>query len=271
MINWAEKERNLKYIATGHYARVRHINKNSKENSPESAHFNKHQLLRGLDLNKDQSYFLYDLNQEILEKTLFPLGELTKQETREAANKYKLRTANKPESQDLCLVETHGSMKGFLDKYLPPRQGEIVLKDGSVIGAHDGIEHFTIGQRKGIGVAWEEPLYVIEIQASLNRVVVGPRDQAGKLSCTIGAVNWVSIPAPKKSRIVEVQLRYRSRPIEAKLTPMQATDSDISSKRPYRCSLTFEKPQFSITPGQAAVFYDNEILLGGGLIQQENS
>ena len=180
-----------------------------------------------------------------------------------------LRTAEKPESQDLCLADHHGSMRAFLDAYLPPRQGEIVLRNGKVVGNHDGIEHFTIGQRKGLGVAWSEPLHVVRLDAAMNRVVVAPRAEAGRASCEVGAINWVSIapPPPGFSSRVEVQVRYRSAPVMADLTCIEATDVDQAGQRPHRCQLRFDEPQFSITPGQAAVFYEGESVLGGGLIQ----
>jgi tRNA-specific 2-thiouridylase len=160
-------------------------------------------------------------------------------------------------------------MKAFLDAYLPPRQGEIVLGDGTVIGRHDGLEHFTIGQRKGLGVAWREPLHVMRLDAALNRVVVAPRAEAARSECCVGAVNWVSIPPPARPLEVAVQVRYRSAPEPALLTPLSATEDDTAGGRPYRCQVVFLEEQFSITPGQAAVFYDGEMLLGGGLIQAD--
>ena len=258
MLDWALQERNLPRIATGHYARIRHGGDQQR-----------HHLLRGLDGRKDQSYFLYDLPQEVLGRIVFPLGELTKPDTRLEAARHGLRTAQKPESQDLCLADHHGSMRAFLDAYLPPRQGEIVLADGTVVGEHDGIEHFTIGQRKGLGVAWSEPLHVIRLDAAMNRVVVAPRAEAGRANCVIGAVNWVSIDPIQAPQTVEVQVRYRSTPVRAELSPMDATEADRQRERPHRCRLTFEEEQFSITPGQAAVFYNGETVLGGGLIQRE--
>ena len=220
-------------------------------------------------MSKDQSYFLYDLSQAVLSRLVFPLGELTKAETRAEAARLGLRTAAKPESQDLCLADHHGSMRAFLDAYLPPRQGEIVLTDGTVVGSHDGIEHFTIGQRKGLGVAWREPLHVVRLDGALNRVVVASRADAARSSCLVGAVNWVSIAPPGACLDLTVQVRYRSEPVVARLTPLQPTAADREAERPYRCRLEFQDPQFSITPGQAAVFYSDEVLLGGGLIQPE--
>jgi tRNA-specific 2-thiouridylase len=220
----------------------------------------RHQLLRGLDRQKDQSYFLYDLPQEVLGALVFPLGEMAKGDTRLEAARWGLRTAAKPESQDLCLAEHHGSMKAFLDAHLPPRPGEIVLSDGTVVGRHDGIEHFTIGQRRGLGVAWREPLHVVRLDGALNRVVVAPREEANRASCEVGDVNWVSIAPPEQPLAVEVQVRYRTPPEPAWLVPV--ADGGAQAVR-----LEFAEPQFSITPGQAAVFYAGEAVLGGGLIQ----
>jgi len=142
-----------------------------------------------------------------------------------------------------------------------------VLGDGTVVGHHDGIEHFTIGQRKGLGVAWPEPLYVVRLDGAMNRVVVAPRAEAACGQALVGAVNWVSIAPPQQPLAVEVQVRYRSAPVPALLTPLPATDADRAAQRPHRCRLQFAEEQFSITPGQAAVFYAGEVLLGGGLIQ----
>ena len=260
MLDWAAKERGIERIATGHYTRVRHA---------DDSFNGRHQLLRGLDSRKDQSYFLYDLPQDVLGRLVFPLGELTKADTRLEAARHGLRTATKPESQDLCLADHHGSMKAFLDAYLPPRAGEIVLADGTVVGEHDGIEHFTIGQRKGLGVAWSEPLHVVRLDAAMNRVVVAPRAEAARCDCTVGAVNWVSLAPPQEPIAVEVQVRYRSGAVAAQLTPLPATEADHAAGRPHRCRLEFAEEQFSITPGQAAVFYAGDRVLGGGLIQRD--
>ena len=257
MLDWAARERGIERVATGHYARLRP--------SPSGG---RTQLLRGLDARKDQSYFLYDLPQRVLQRLVFPLGELTKPDTRAEAGRLGLRTAEKPESQDLCLADHHGSMKAFLDAYLPERPGEIVLGDGRVVGQHDGIEHFTIGQRKGLGVAWSEPLHVVRLDAAMNRVVVAPRAEAARSECVVGAINWVSIDPPSSPLEVQVQVRYRSAPERARLIPVGADQSDQLAERPHRCRLEFLEPQFSITPAQAAVFYDGEMVLGGGLIQR---
>ncbi|WP_087069403.1 tRNA 2-thiouridine(34) synthase MnmA [Cyanobium sp. NIES-981] len=266
MLAWAREQRGLERLATGHYARVRRSDAADPLPVPGDGG-GRHQLLRGLDPRKDQSYFLYDLPQEVLGRLVFPLGELTKPDTRLEAERHGLRTAHKPESQDLCLADHHGSMKAFLDAYLPPRQGEIVLQDGQVVGRHDGIEHFTIGQRKGLGVAWSEPLHVVRLDGALNRVVVAPRREAARGDCVVGAVNWVSMAAPDQPLEVMAQVRYRSAPEPALLTPLPPTDADRAAERPHRVRLEFAEEQFSITPGQAAVFYAGEVLVGGGLIQ----
>lgn len=271
MLNWAETERQLYRIATGHYARISHNEDPKTSQALPGDTRGKHKLLRGLDQNKDQSYFLYDLPQDVLARVVFPLGELTKADTRQEAERYGLRTAEKPESQDLCLADHYGSMRAFLNNYLPLNQGEIVLQDGKVVGEHDGIQNFTIGQRKGLRVAWQEPLHVVHLDAATNQVVVAPRKKAGRASCVVGAINWLSIEPPSSTINVEVQVRYRSQPVAAQLTPLKATAEDIASERPHRCKLTFNDEQFSITPGQAAVFYAADAVLGGGLIQQTAS
>ncbi len=270
MLQWAEKKFGINRLATGHYARVRDYEEMDLLIDIPGQTSGRNVLLRGLDSNKDQSYFLYDLSQEVLGKVVFPLGELTKEETRKEAVRYGLRTAQKPESQDLCLVEHYGSMRAFLDEYLPPNKGEIVLNDGSVIGNHDGIHHFTIGQRKGIGVSWSEPLHVVRLEEKANRVVVAPRSDSGTAKCIVGEINWVSIAPPRGNIAIEVQVRYRSKPVKAELIPIEPTKKDISIKRPFRCIINFQDKQFSITPGQAAVFYFGDILLGGGIIQKDS-
>lgn len=227
----------------------------------------RHQLLRGLDRQKDQSYFLYDLPQEVLGSLVFPLGEMAKGDTRREAARLGLRTAAKPESQDLCLAEHHGSMKAFLDAYLPPRRGEIVLPDGTVVGHHDGIEHFTVGQRRGLGVAWSEPLHVVRLDGAFNRVVVAPRQEATRSNCQVADLNWVSMAPPAEPLQVEVQVRYRTPPVTAWLVPCATPGAEGSQGGAQNVKLEFAEPQFSLTPGQAAVFYAGEVVLGGGLIE----
>ncbi|MEM1369078.1 MAG: tRNA 2-thiouridine(34) synthase MnmA [Cyanobacteria bacterium P01_H01_bin.15] len=249
MLEYAQKTWGCERIATGHYAQI-HFDADS----------GRYQLKRAIDRSKDQSYFLYDLTQDHLAGTLFPLGSLTKAETRKIASQFKLATAEKPESQDLCLIEAHGSMQTFLDKYLGQKDGEIVDLDGTVLGHHTGIHHYTIGQRKGLGIAAAEPLYVVKLDAAMNRVVVGSRTEGGRAECTLERVNWVSIAQPEVPIQAQVQPRYRSKPINATILPLP--DS--------RVKVLFEDSQFGITPGQATVFYHDETLLGGGLIERES-
>jgi tRNA-uridine 2-sulfurtransferase len=250
MLHYAKEELGIDQIATGHYARITRDEQTGR-----------YQLRRAVDLSKDQSYFLYDLSQEMLAHTLFPLGDQTKVETRKLAAEFGLHTAEKPESQDLCLVEAHGSMKTFLDQYLAPKKGDIVDQSGTVLGQHDGIHHYTIGQRKGIGIAAAQPLYVIGIDAGRNQVIVGDRTSAQDSECTVQQVNWVSMAAPAAPIQATVQVRYRSAAVPATIIPLEGD----------RVRIAFADPQFSITPGQAAVWYDGDVLLGGGLIEPQDS
>jgi tRNA-uridine 2-sulfurtransferase len=247
MLHYSRENLDCDKIATGHYARISF-----------NADTGRYELIRALDRNKDQTYFLYDLAQDILASVVFPLGELQKSDTRRIAAEQELETADKPESQDLCLVESNGSMRAFLDKYLAPKEGEIVDVEGKVLGKHDGIHHYTIGQRKGLGIAAAEPLYVISIDAANNRVVVGDRTKATKSECTVNRVNWVSIAEPSSPIRAEVQVRYRTKPVPVTVVPWENS----------RVQIVFDEPQFSITPGQAAVWYDGEKVLGGGIIEQ---
>jgi tRNA-uridine 2-sulfurtransferase len=250
MLDYSRANLDCDTIATGHYARIQF--------NPDTARY---ELIRALDRNKDQTYFLYDLAQDILASVVFPLGELQKTDTRRIAAEHELETADKPESQDLCLVESNGSMRAFLDKYLAPKEGDIVDIDGKVLGKHDGTHHYTIGQRKGLGIAAAEPLYVISIDAVNNRVVVGDRTKATKAECTVHRVNWVSIAEPSTPIRAEVQVRYRSAPVPVTVITLEGA----------RARIVFDEPQFSITPGQAAVWYDGEKVLGGGIIEQFSS
>lgn len=249
MLKYACEELGIDKIATGHYARINY-----------DAPSNRYQLLRAVDLTKDQSYFLYDLTQDLLAASLFPLGELKKTETRTLAAQYNLKTADKPESQDLCLVESHGSMRTFLDKYITPTTGNIVDMNGNVLGQHQGIHHYTIGQRKGLGIAAAEPLYVIGLDVGRNQVIVGTRDSASDTKCRVARVNWVSMAQPTAPIRTAVQVRYRSKAIPATVIPLE--DSCVE--------ILFDEPQFGVTPGQAAVWYDGDVLLGGGIIVSKN-
>jgi tRNA-specific 2-thiouridylase len=251
MLRYAQEELGIDQIATGHYARISY--------DPLG---DRYQLRRAVDRNKDQSYFLYDLTQDLVAHSQFPLGEQTKAETRRLAAEFGLHTADKAESQDLCLVEAHGSMQTFLDKYLAPQKGDIVDQSGQVLGQHEGIHHYTIGQRKGLGIAAAQPLYVIGIDAGRNQVIVGDRHSTHQLECTVQQVNWVSIAAPDTPIQAEVQVRYRSAAVSATIIPLAPSENGAD-----RVKVIFDEPQFSLTPGQAAVWYRGDLLLGGGLIE----
>ncbi|PSB35489.1 tRNA 2-thiouridine(34) synthase MnmA [Chlorogloea sp. CCALA 695] len=248
MVKYAREELGIDKIATGHYAQITYDETSGR-----------YQLRRAVDRHKDQSYFLYDLSQEMLASSVFPLGEYVKAETRQIAASYGLKTADKAESQDLCLVETHGSMQSFLDQYIAPKKGDIVDLEGKVLGQHDGVHHYTIGQRKGLGIAAPEALYVVGLDAVSNKVVVGDRTCADKTECTANRVNWVSIDEPIAPIRAEVQIRYRSSAVPVTVIPLEGD----------RVKLVFDEPQFSITPGQAAVWYDGDVVLGGGIIEKQ--
>ncbi|MEM1310765.1 MAG: tRNA 2-thiouridine(34) synthase MnmA, partial [Cyanobacteria bacterium P01_H01_bin.153] len=239
--------------ATGHYARIRF-----------NAETGRHELLRAVDRNKDQSYFLYDLPQEMLGSLHFPLGEQTKAETRQMAEQFGLHTATKPESQDLCLIEHHGSMGQFLEKYLAPKPGDIVDTQGRILGRHSGVHNYTIGQRKGLGIAAAHPLYVVALDVGRNQVIVGDRASVHYPECTVHRVNWVSAAPPTQPLTVAVQIRYRSPAVPATIWPLSQEGEPTAT----RVKVVFDEPQFGVTPGQAAVWYDGERVLGGGLIER---
>ncbi len=252
MMAYAKKELGIDRIATGHYARVRF--------NPETERY---ELLRAVDQQKDQSYFLYDLTQPVLAHVVFPLGEQTKEETRKVAAEFGLHTAEKPESQDLCLVEAHGSMGDFLSQYLAPKPGDIVNQSGQVLGQHNGIHNYTIGQRKGLGIAAAHPLYVVSIDVGRNQVIVGDRDSVHDPECTVSRINWVSIAPPNEPIRAQVRVRYRTPAVSATIIPVPEAEAT-------QARIVFDEPQFGVTPGQAAVWYDGDVLLGGGLIDQKS-
>ncbi len=247
MLTYSRENLGINCVATGHYARIQY--------DPENERY---QLLRARDRSKDQSYFLYDLPQDLLAHTIFPLGEQEKTQTRQMAHQYGLKTADKPESQDLCLIEAHGSMRSLLDQYIDQKEGEIVDQQGNILGYHNGIHHFTIGQRRGLGISASEPLYVIKLDPAMNRVIVGNRDSGTREECHVGHMNWLSIPEPETPIAAEVQIRHRARPAKVNVVPLETG----------RVKLLFEEPQFGVTPGQAAVLYDGDVVLGGGVIER---
>lgn len=229
-------------LVTGHYARVRR----SREG---------HRLLRGVDPDKDQSYVLYMLGQEELSRVRFPIGEMTKAETREVASRLGLRTAHKRDSQDICFVGK-GDYRAFLRRHFPQaaRPGRIVDVQGETVGTHGGVAGFTVGQRRGLGVAAGEPRYVVDIQPGTRTVVVGRKEDILVEACRVGGVSFVAGRPPRRPE-VDVRVRYRSRPVPARLEPVGGD-----------WLAWFEEPQAAVAPGQAAVFSRREEVLGGGTI-----
>ena len=219
-------------------------------------------LKRPADLTKDQTYFLFGLTQEQLAHTLFPLGRLTKPEVREVARKYGLRLAEKPDSQEICFIPG-GDYKSFLAAYLeeqgekaPETAGELVASNGEVIGHHEGIFNFTVGQRKGLGVASPSPLYVLNIDPASHRVTVGADAELASRTLRARRLNWISIPALTGPIRVRAKIRHRHEPAWATLEPAG----------PDEAMATFDEPQRAVTPGQSAVFYDGDEVVGGGWI-----
>lgn len=237
-------------IATGHYARVRRDERSGR-----------YRLFAAVDAAKDQSYFLFGLTQEQLSHAVFPLGEMTKAEVRAIARERRLPVADKPESQEICFVP-NGSYRDFIAAYLgengkmvPSVPGELVTTDGRVIGSHPGVERFTVGQRKGLGVATGTPLYVTAIDAAHRRVVVGRNKELLKRRCAVRSVNWIRDVAPGEEFDARVRIRNRHFPASARVTS-SGSEAEVC----------FDEPQRAITPGQAAVFYDGDEVVGGGWI-----
>jgi tRNA-specific 2-thiouridylase len=242
-------------VATGHYARVRF--------DEASGRF---LLLQGLDRSKDQSYFLFEMTQKQLAKAVFPLGELTKSEVRRIAHGHGLETADKPESQEICFVPD-GDYARFVEDYARSelgsqdvfRRGPIADVAGVQIGEHSGLHHYTVGQRRGIGVSSPEPLYVVNIDVPRNRLVVGNKSEVYGRSLIATGVNWISIAAPQDRVRATVKIRYRSAEAPATIINVGRGDARID----------FDDPQPAITPGQAAVFYQGDVVVGGGWIKQQ--
>ncbi len=234
------------FIATGHYARI--------EKDPDSGRY---LLKKGLDRTKDQSYALYTMTQVELSRTLFPLGNLKKTEIRAIAEKKGFVNAKKPDSQDICFVKD-GDYAGFLKRTLgvDPMEGDFVDKAGKVLGRHQGIIHYTIGQRKGLGKTFGKPMYVIDIDCENNRVTLGSNEDLFVGSFTAGNINLISVAELKEPMEVTVKTRYTQAEVPATIYP--AEDGKIFVK--------FREKQRAVTPGQAAVFYQGDVVVGGGKI-----
>ena len=227
-------------FATGHYARVQC-----------DASTGRYLLKKGLDAAKDQSYFLHRLTQEQLAGVIFPLGDWTKEKVRERARALGLPVAERPESQDFLeegAAELRGGMAG---------PGPILDRSGRILGEHAGIGHYTVGQRKGLRIGAAEPLYILAIDAGRNAVIVGPRSALGAPGLTASDMNWIAVPSLEAPRRAACRIRYRHREAPALLTPQGSA-----------VLVQFDEPQPAVTPGQSAVFYDGDIVLGGGVIRE---
>jgi tRNA-specific 2-thiouridylase len=238
------QQRGADALATGHYARV--------QTRPDD----RRHLYRGVDARKDQSYFLSRLSQDQLKSARFPLGELTKDEVRAIARRNHLTPASRQESQDICFIrETPYHV--FLQQQEGFRLKEGLIEDtqGHVIGRHRGLHLFTIGQRRGIDCPAAEPYYVVRLDHARNRLIVGPRQELGRQTCTVDDINWINPPAIFPAD-VHARIRYRHKGAPARLTRTSATTGDLQ----------FETPQDAVTPGQGAVFYNDDEVLGGGWI-----
>jgi len=235
------------YLATGHYA-INEYDRKSK----------KYLLKRGIDEKKDQSYFLYRLNQEILPYVLFPLGKLKKSKTRELAKKYGLKNYKKEESQEICFIRDDNYRK-FLTQYIKDtvQPGKFINKEGKILGEHQGIPFYTIGQRKGLRVSLNKRMYVIEINPQQNTITLGDDKDLYKDKLLVKDLNIISGDKLSRSVKIEVKIRYNSKKSPAIISPYGED----------RVLINFEKPQRAITPGQSAVFYQGDIVVGGGIIE----
>ena len=228
------------YVATGHYCKISY-NEDTK----------RHTLSKSEDLSKDQTYVLYNMSQYQLEHTLMPLGDYKKEDIRKLAEKLNFSVAKKPDSQEICFIPDN-DYAGFIERYAPNtvKKGNFINTDGKIIGRHDGIVHYTIGQRKGLGGTFGKPMFVTNIDVKNNTVVLGEADDV------FGDLNWVSISDILEPIKAEVKIRYSAKPSPAEIIPMENG----------RIKVEFETPQRAITPGQSAVFYQGETVLGGGKI-----
>jgi tRNA-uridine 2-sulfurtransferase len=242
-------------VATGHYARVEVLSEDdSRSRAP------RYVLKRGVDASKDQSYFLFSLTQAQLARAVFPVGDRPKTAVREYARLRNLPVADKPDSQEICFIPDH-DYRGFVEKQRPdtPRAGQFVDERGAVVGAHEGVHRFTIGQRRGLGLSSSPsgtPLYVLALRPAEQQVVVGPKSSLERTTLQASGVNWL-IDLPTVPIRAAVQIRHRH----------QAAPATVRATAPGQATVTFDTPQIAITPGQAAVFYDGDMVLGGGWIE----
>lgn len=236
----------IDYIATGHYARVDLDNNTGR-----------YILKKAVNPKKDQSYVLYNLTQEQLSRTLFPVGEYSKDEVRKMAEKYELPVAQKPDSQEICFVEDNDYGR-FISDYtdFKPQPGYFVDTRGNILGKHKGIIHYTVGQRKGLGIAFGKPMYVVGIDAENNTVILGDENEVLSRTLIAGDLNFISIPAVDKEMRVNAKIRSTAKEAAAIIYPLE--DGKVK--------VVFDSPQRAITPGQSVVFYDGDVVVGGGVI-----
>ena len=242
------RQQDCRYIATGHYARVGY-----------SKTLDRWQLFKGTDSGKDQSYVLYPLGQEILSRLLLPVGQYGKDAIRAMAREAGLVNAAKPDSQDICFIPD-GDYVSFLERYSgrPQAAGEFVDGTGRVLGRHRGLAAYTLGQRRGLGVSADRPLYVVGKDRKANRVILGDEGDLYASALTAGAFNWVSIPCPEETLRVTAKTRYSQRQAEAAVTPLGEG----------RVRVVFDQPQRAVTAGQSVVLYQGDLVLGGGIIEE---
>lgn len=240
-------KRGADYLATGHYAQVTQSDSGLYE------------LRKGADPRKDQSYVLSVLNQEQLSHAMFPVGGYTKDTVRQIAAKFGLPVASKHDSQDLCFV-ADGDYRRFLRRYADDamQPGPIQRVGGEVLGEHEGLPNYTIGQRKGLGVSFAEPLYVLEKNAATNTLVVGTREELGRDHLTAHSINWIAGEPPDEPLRAEVKIRYKAWPVAATVSPVDGDCAEV----------TFDEPLPDITAGQGAVFYDGDRVIGSGIIDK---
>jgi len=241
------KELDAGFVATGHYARIEKGDNGSR-----------YLLKKGVDSRKDQSYFLYVMNQEQLSHSLFPLGNITKERVRRMAEEFELPVTDKPESQDICFIPGNDYTE-FLKEYVADtvKPGQILDRQGNFLGEHRGIIHYTIGQRKGLSISAGEPLYVVAIDHEENTVIVGGKHEVYGMGLIASEINWIAMEAPEQPVNVSARIRYLHREAAAVVTPLEEG----------RAQVKFEEPQMAITPGQAIVFYDGDTVIGGGSIE----
>jgi len=254
------------FVASGHYARVG-ISAGSNGRQPS--------LMRGLDVDKDQSYVLFGVPREKLGKMMLPVGGMNKPDVRAVAERYKLPVFNKPDSQEICFVPDN-DYAGFIERKRPDLaaaargEGRILDPQGQTVGTHGGQHRFTIGQRRGVGMALGYPIYVVGKDPEANTITVGPKDMLETMACIGGEANWLAdLPLPGESIRCMAQYRYNSDPVAATVSvlPDAPESQQTPSGRRGRFAVTFDAPQSAVTPGQAVVLYQGEVVLGGGWIE----